>query len=117
VSNAQRYRGLIFAAVEQVASGENFWRHCNVTAYYAVGWDVQSVVQMVAESFELPALPRFSVDSIPDRDWVKKVQEGWPPLMVGDLLLRFPWHSSEDIARVLPSGRSERSVSLLCWLM
>jgi len=31
---------------------------------------VKSVVDMVADTFEMPLLPRFSVDQIPDRDWV-----------------------------------------------
>lgn len=31
---------------------------------------MKSVVDMVAETFEMPLLPRFSVDQIPDRDWV-----------------------------------------------
>jgi len=90
--------------VGSVAAGDNFWKRCNVTAYYSFGWDLPGVVQTVAEQFELPVLPRFTVDDVPDEDWVKRVQRDWTPLLVGELLLRFPWHSAADVAAVRTAG-------------
>lgn len=29
-------------------------------------------------------------------DWVSKVQESWPPQLIGDLLVRFPWHDKPN---------------------
>jgi hypothetical protein len=32
-----------------------------------------------------------------EKDWVTEVQQNWPPIVVGSLLLRFPWHTEEDL--------------------
>jgi len=99
--------------VGSVASGDNFWRRCNVTAYYPFGWDLPGVVSNVAEQFELPVLPRYTVDDVPDEDWVKRVQQDWTPLLVGELLLRFPWHSEADVSAVREAGGVKEGPELL----
>ena len=91
-----------------------------VTAYYEAGFDITEVVESVVSVFSLPTKPRFSVNSVPDQDWIKTVQQvtfalcmppfpatpsmgreliallfskpqSWPPCRIGNLLLRFPW--------------------------
>ncbi len=42
------------------------------------------------------------------RDWVKEVQHNWPPLLVGSLILKFPWHSEEDIVQLRSAERAVR---------
>jgi ribosomal protein L11 methyltransferase len=64
---------------------------------------VQGVVEMVSAAMELPATPRYSVDLIADRDWVAEVQRGWRPILIDDLMLRFPWHSAADVSAYLDS--------------
>ncbi len=54
---------------------DNFWRRCTVTAYYHADVDVNEVIESVVQTFTLPATPRFVVNRIPDRDWIKVVQK------------------------------------------
>jgi len=84
-------------------NGDNFWNNCNVTAYFTKDFDIPGVVEMVSAAMELPATPRYSVDLVADRDWVREVQRGWRPILIDDLLLRFPWHSAADISAYLDS--------------
>lgn len=47
-----------------------------------------------------------SVEVIRDRDWVTEVQEGWKPIPIGDhLVIRFPWHTDQDVEDVGAGGR------------
>jgi hypothetical protein len=54
---------------------DNFWRRCTVTAYYHVDVDINKVIESVVQTFTLPATPRFVVNKVPDRDWIKVVQQ------------------------------------------
>ena len=54
---------------------DNFWRRCTVTAYYNADADVNEVIESVVQTFSLPAIPRFVVNRVPDRDWIKVVQK------------------------------------------
>jgi ribosomal protein L11 methyltransferase len=89
--------------VPSEATGDNFWANCNVTAYFAKDFDIPAVVNMVSEAMALPVIPRYSIDLMADRDWVKEVQRGWTPILIDDLVLRFPWHSTGDVAAYLES--------------
>ena len=57
------------------AVGDNFWRRCSVKAYYSAGIDISEVVDSVVHTFGLPAVPRYTVNSVPDQDWIKVVQQ------------------------------------------
>jgi hypothetical protein len=40
-----------------------------------------------------------SVEWVENRDWVAAVQADWKPRLLGNsLLVRFPWHTEEDLA-------------------
>ena len=83
--------------VPSEASGDNFWSNCNVTAYFTKDFNIPGTVDMVTTAMGLPVTPRYSIDLVPDRDWVKVVQREWKPILIDDLVLRFPWHSSADV--------------------
>eukprot|EP00960_Hanusia_phi_P061801 764948-Hanusia_phi.AAC.1 len=92
--------------------GDSYWSRCNVTAFYPYGWDIPAVLDLVVKSMDLPVVPRYAVDEVRDQDWVKLVQQSWKPILIDDLLLRFPWHSKEDIAAVVPPDGRVRELML-----
>ena len=87
--------------VPSEASGDNFWSNCNVTAYFSKDFDIPRVVDMVTSAMQLPVCPRYSIDEVADRDWVKEVQRGWNPVLIDDLMLRFPWHTPASVQAFL----------------
>jgi ribosomal protein L11 methylase PrmA len=47
------------------------------------------------------------------RDWVREVQEGWRPIRIGgSLLLRFTWHTEQDLAPFLNDHPGIRVMTL-----
>lgn len=89
------------------AVGRNVWNRCNVTAHFAASADLELVAEMVSETLELPL--DYSVQAVPNRDWVVHVQQSWKPILIpGGLILRFPWHSREDVQEIV--GEYEGSV-------
>jgi ribosomal protein L11 methyltransferase len=89
------------AILTDAAVGRNVWERCNVTAHFAASTDLSFVGNMVREALDLQ-LDFSSVETVPDRDWVIHVQQSWKPIVVGTkLVLRFPWHTDEDVREVL----------------
>lgn len=43
--------------------------------------------------------------NVPDKDWVSHVQESWNPIVCGNILLRFPWHTEEDVTDAIISDQ------------
>ena len=79
------------------------WNSCNVTALFGDATDLPWVVEMVQEAFPDQfyhnLLDHADISVVPHRDWVTHVQSSWKPIVVGKrFLLRFPWHSDEDVA-------------------
>ena len=79
------------------AVGKNVWIRCDVTAHFTNSFDVLGVVDDIRTAFDLGVSPRFEVDDVPDLDWVKVVQSSWKPCVIGGFVLRFPWHTEEDV--------------------
>eukprot|EP00562_Extubocellulus_spinifer_P009659 CAMPEP_0178511904 /NCGR_PEP_ID=MMETSP0696-20121128/22609_1 /TAXON_ID=265572 /ORGANISM="Extubocellulus spinifer, Strain CCMP396" /LENGTH=505 /DNA_ID=CAMNT_0020141705 /DNA_START=36 /DNA_END=1553 /DNA_ORIENTATION=+ len=79
------------------AVGTNVWHRCDVTAHVPAQIDIVQLAEGIRTAFELPAAPRYIVDEIPDVDWVVKVQSAWKPIVAHGFVLRFPWHSDEDV--------------------
>lgn len=77
--------------------GNNMWIRSDVTAHFTGAFDPLVVVDNVRTAFDLGTSPRFEVDQVPDLDWVKVVQSSWKPCLTGGFILRFPWHTDEDI--------------------
>lgn len=86
------------------------WNRCNVTALFPASTDIDATIQLVREIF--PALllsqedqqeqqehEQYVVTQVPNQDWVVTVQRGWKPIVVANkFVLRFPWHTDEDVA-------------------
>jgi ribosomal protein L11 methyltransferase len=77
--------------------GKNIWLRSDVTAHFTGAFDPLLIVDNVRTAFDLGTSPRFEVDQVPDLDWVKVVQSSWKPCLSGGFVLRFPWHTDEDI--------------------
>ena len=46
-------------------------------------------------------MPRYSVDEVPDRDWVTHVQSSWKPVVISGFVLKFPWHGKSDVKEAI----------------
>jgi ribosomal protein L11 methyltransferase len=90
------------------AVGRNVWNRCNVTAHFPASADLKLVADMVSETLEFPL--EYNVQPVPNRDWVVHVQQSWKPIMISGLVLRFPWHTQEDVQQVV--GNSKVKVEL-----
>ena len=88
-----------FAAIicGDAAVGKNVWMRCDVTAHFGDSYNPLDVVDNVRTAFDLGANPRFEVDEVPDLDWILLVQSSWKPIVIGGFVLRFPWHTIEDV--------------------
>lgn len=99
----------IFAAVicGDAAVGKNLWMRCDVTAHFTDSFDINAIVDDVRTNFDIAAGIRYEVDDVPDLDWVKEVQSSWKPFIAGGFLLRFPWHTREDVKEVIDKQNEE----------
>ncbi|CAM9672252.1 unnamed protein product [Ectocarpus sp. 4 AP-2014] len=101
-----------------------------VVALFPREWDLAGVVANVEEVLELASPLSFKVDDVVDKDWVKNVQEGWDPIEVGRLRIRFPWHTPLHPSELKPGqveleleggrsfGTGEHPTTFMCctWL-
>eukprot|EP00559_Dactyliosolen_fragilissimus_P009256 CAMPEP_0184854816 /NCGR_PEP_ID=MMETSP0580-20130426/205_1 /TAXON_ID=1118495 /ORGANISM="Dactyliosolen fragilissimus" /LENGTH=463 /DNA_ID=CAMNT_0027349155 /DNA_START=169 /DNA_END=1557 /DNA_ORIENTATION=- len=85
------------AVIWDQAVGTNVWKRCDVTAHFPSTVDIAFVAESVQDAFDLPSLPLYQLDDVPDRDWVIHVQSSWKPIVVSGYVLRFPWHTDEDV--------------------
>lgn len=84
------------------AVGTNVWNRCDVTAHIPAMMDIVGLAEGIRTAFELASVPRYTVDEIPDVDWVVKVQSAWKPIVAhGCFVLRFPWHTEEDVTEAI----------------
>lgn len=72
------------------------WKSANVQAHFASSASLEWIAALVEDTFQIP-LEYSTVDDLPDRDWVIHVQQSWKPILVHGIVLRFPWHSDEDV--------------------
>lgn len=93
------------------AVGRNVWNHCDVVAHFPASSDLGLVAELVEESLEIK-LNYNEVEQVPDRDWVIHVQQSWHPILVEGILLRFPWHTDEDVAKIVGTTNPENVVQL-----
>ncbi len=93
----------IFAAIicGDAAVGKNVWMRCDVTAHFADSFDLGQIVDEVRTAFDLASGVRYVVDDVPDLDWIKEVQSNWKPFVADDFVLKFPWHTREDVAQAI----------------
>jgi len=66
---------------------------------FAPDANVEAMLLDAAAISGLGSLPRFSISTIREKDWVSEVQSDWPPVVIpGCLIIKFPWHSAADVA-------------------
>lgn len=99
-SNAQNRQKAALVCGD-VAVGTNVWNRCDVTAHIPAMLDIVQLAEGIRTAFELASVPRYTVDEIPDVDWVVKVQSAWKPIVAHGFVLRFPWHKEEDVAEAI----------------
>lgn len=81
------------------AVGRNVWNRCNVSAHFPSSMDLKGVAELVQDVMNIPL--EYSVQQVPDRDWVVHVQQSWKPIVVSGMVIRFPWHSNQDVEQAL----------------
>ena len=101
-----------FAMVlNDVAAGRNVWKRCHVSAHFPSSlFDVPNIIDALRYTFQIPTTPRFEVDTVPDLDWIKHVQESWNPIVTKDskFVLRFPWHEDSTVMKACQDAEKER---------
>jgi len=98
-SGAQNDDADIFAAIicGDAAVGKNMWMRCDVNAHFGDSFDILGIVDDVRTNFDMASGVRYIVDDVPDLDWIKEVQSSWKPFIAGGFVLKFPWHTEEDV--------------------
>jgi len=96
--------------LEDRAVGRNLWKRCDVSARFPASIDVPSIIDSLRYTFSLPAAPRYTVDDVPDMDWIKHVQESWTPIITRDskFVLRFPWHEDDVVMKACQEMEREK---------
>ena len=102
----------IFAAIVcgDLAVGKNVWMRCDVTAHFADSFDLSAIIDDVRTTFDLASGIRYVVDDVPDLDWIKEVQSAWKPFLAGPFVLKFPWHTKEDVEEAIQRDNEEAIV-------
>lgn len=104
----------------------NYWSNCTIEAGFATDFAIERALDAVEESVGT-VLPRAPARHVQSKDWVVEVQKSWPPILVGKLFIRFPWHTEPrpalaDAELVLEPGMAfgtgEHQTTQLCcqWL-
>lgn len=91
--------------IPDYAAGRNLWKTCNVSAHFPNSIDIPSIIDAIRYTFHCPTTPRYTVDNVPDLDWIIHVQESWEPIVTktSKFVLRFPWHTDSKVMKVCQS--------------
>jgi len=92
------------------AVGKNLWEKCDVSAHFADSADLRQIAELVGDTLDIKL--DYKVDEVPDRDWVIHVQQSWSPILVEGIILRFPWHTDDDVRQIIGKNK-ENSVAEL----
>ena len=95
-------------------TSDQYWKRSTVAATFPGSCDVEGMVELLRLQLGVSdeALT-YAVSSMGDdvlqKDWVAEVQSGWPPLVTceGTLVVKFPWHSSSDIASAVAKAEAK----------
>lgn len=98
------------------------WNRCHVTAHFPASTDIPTTLRLAHEIWfrgdsdddrttgTLRLLDEYTIQSIPHQDWVVTVQRGWTPIVVSNrFVLRFPWHTDQDVAKAVRASSSSSS--------
>ena len=78
-------------------------QNCTIAAYFSDGHDIASTVKLLVSAMQLPDTPSYTIESV--ANWEEATQEAWPPVLLCDLTLRYPWHSDAEVETFLRSER------------
>jgi ribosomal protein L11 methyltransferase len=79
----------------------NVWQVCHVTAQFGSSTNLEAVADMVQEFIGVDQKLVYSIDLVPDLDWVRHVQQSWTPIRVENIVIRFPWHSDKHVLELV----------------
>jgi len=86
------------------------WQIALLKANFPSSFDLTSLTELIQQTY--PEIHfEFTVGYVEDRDWISHVQSSWKPMVVGDLMLSFPWHEQQQ--QQLDSSSSSSSTSEL----
>lgn len=85
------------------AVGTNVWDKCDVSAHFANSADLKQIAGLVEDTLDIHL--DYKVDEVPDRDWVIHVQQSWKPILVQGIVLRFPWHTDDDVRQIVGQNK------------
>ena len=78
---------------------------CTVSAYFAAGHDVAGVIETVVACMSLPAAPPHSITDVANEWSGPESEASWPPVLIADdFVVRYPWHSDEDVSALTAGG-------------
>lgn len=70
------------------------WKTALLRAHFPSSFDSDSVLAVVRSTFP-DIVFDAELTSVEDKDWVAHVQSSWNPIVIGDLTIRFPWHTDQ----------------------
>lgn len=70
------------------------WKSAVLRANVPASFDTSVILQLLGELYDRDLLDVSSAE-VETKDWVLSVQQNWPPQVIGDLTVRFPWHSAQ----------------------
>jgi ribosomal protein L11 methyltransferase len=105
---------------------KTIWSNVEITALFEEAVDVTEIMQMAAQSAQLPGLPVYRIKKVEDQDWVRLTQSQFGPIEISSRLWIVPsWHQVPDPAATnlmldpgLAFGTGSHPTTKLClaWL-
>ena len=102
------------------------WQHNRISALFDESADPLAAFEVACRAVGLQQLPQFSLDSLPDNDWVRLTQSQFDPIRISERLWIVPtWHEAADPAAInialdpgLAFGTGSHPTTRLClrWL-
>lgn len=105
---------------------DSVWQHSVVSGLFDVDADIPAVVAAAAAAVGLAEVPRYSVETLAEQDWVRLTQAQFDPIRISSRLWIVPtWHSAPDAGAInltldpgLAFGTGSHPTTRLClqWL-
>ena len=75
----------------------SLWTHSRVIALFAPEADITARLAEAASAAKLDTVPPFTIEEIPEQDWVRITQSQFAPIRITDRLWLVPsWHDAPD---------------------
>ncbi len=102
------------------------WLHNQLSALFNEDQDVPGILAVAASNLQLAQLPPYTIEILPDNDWVRLTQSQFDPIQISPRLWIVPtWHSACDPTAInitldpgLAFGTGSHPTTRLClrWL-